>query len=395
MSNKYIKGNIILPTHIIQGRIEFNTQQILSIREENLDTHAKKQYIFPGFIDIHTHGCLGYGVMDATPESILHIAQGKAAQGVTHFLPTTLTAEKAVLQKTLMAIKEAHTIQKNRFVEGAKIMGIHLEGPYISASRYRGAQNPKYITMPDAKECDQYRESSGHLIHLVTLAPEKKQALHLIRHLVAQNIRVSVGHSEANAQQMKDAVQAGITSATHLFNGMKEFNHYDIGCVGTALIDDSLYCEVIGDGKHVVFEALELLFRCKPKDKIMFITDSAPCSGLEDGSYMMSEVKVMLRNNEVRTEEGGMAGSVVGMDEIISNVMNTFIRPTHPHKSHIKYHQLSMVDLAKMVSTNQSIFLNYSTIGKIALGYQANFALFDESFSLQKTYREGEVIFEN
>lgn len=388
-SNRYLQGNIILDNDVVYGRVEYDHQQINAIRQ-HAKPDRKAPLIFPGFIDIHTHGCNGFDVMAGNENAVLNFARQKALQGVSAVLPTTLTAGKEHLVKVLNSIRQAQqTQQSHPDIKQATIAGIHLEGPYISNTKYRGAQNPQHIRSPVVAEFADLRAAAGDLIKLVTIAPEIENALGFIEYLKKNNVCVTAGHSAACHQQMLAGFQAGVTSATHLFNCMKELSHYELGCVGSVLLDDNIYCEIIGDGKHVIFETVELVLRCKPHNKIMFITDSTFLSGMAAGNYQLGGVAVTVQNNEARTNEGRLAGSMVRMDEICSNLINKF---HYCRKRSLT--KLSLPQIAKMMATNQADFLNLTAMGKIAVGYQPNFTVISQDLQLLQTISKGVTVFD-
>lgn len=388
MTSSSLRGTIVLPDKVISGRIDYD-ENILDIVECTIPTHAP--YIFPAFIDIHTHGCNGFGVMDGNEDAILEIAKNKAHQGVSHFLPTTLSATQERLLSSLTSIKNAkerqHTDPLLSHTQ-ADILGIHFEGPYISQSKYKGSQNPDFIREINIEEFETFWISSGENIKLITLAPELPQALSFIEHLIKKDIRVSAGHSAASESQFNQSVKSGLLSGTHLFNGMKEFNHYDLGVAGSLLLNDNLYCEIIADGKHISFSALPMVFRCKPIHKIMCITDSIFCSGLADGNYISEDLPIVIKNNESRTMEGGLAGSLVQMHQILKNMITHFSDIASSHNT------LTLANIGRMMAQNQAEFLGLKKIGKIQKNYQANFAVINPDFDLCQTIKRGATIFE-
>lgn len=321
-----LNGIIITPFQSLKdGMITIKKGKIITVtdKKENIAIQkdsefidAKGKYIVPGYIDIHVHGGGGSDVMDGEFESIRQVAATHSRFGTTAFLPTTLTMSKDKIIKSLKSIQEA----KLKGTETAEILGVHLEGPYINPEK-KGAQNEEDITQPSIEEFLEYNQASGHLIRLVTLAPEMPGAMDFIRFLHQQDIIASAGHTDATYQQIQDALQAGITHVTHLFNAMRGLHHREPGVVGAALSDSRLTAEVIADGIHVHPVILQMIHRMKGIQKMVLVTDAMRATGLQDGNYDLGGQEVIVTQGQARLQDGTLAGSVLTMDKAVRNMV--------------------------------------------------------------------------
>lgn len=270
--------------------------------------------VVPGFIDIHIHGGMGHDVTDATYDALCGIADHLARHGVTSFLPTIVTSPWPCIVKAILAVKEA----VDRGTPGAIVVGAHIEGPYLS-EEYKGAQPAEYICQPSAKEFDDYLHDYLPYVKMVTLAPEQPGAEELIEYLISKGITVSVGHSAATYEQMLTAINIGVTSATHTYNGMKAFHHREPGLVGAVLSDDRIFAEVIWDNRHVHPAAAKILVKAKGPDHVILVSDAIRAAGLPDGEYELGGQKVYVRNGMARLKDNVIAGSTVTLDQAIRN----------------------------------------------------------------------------
>ncbi|GMA56053.1 N-acetylglucosamine-6-phosphate deacetylase [Alicyclobacillus sacchari] len=281
-----------------------------------LDAHG--QWILPGFIDLHIHGGDGYEVMDGTVRSLEAISRFHARHGTTGWLPTTLTAETADVERAIQAAKRA----AYRVHDGAQILGVHLEGPFISPKRC-GAQNPKYIIPPSMDILERLTSVAERFVKKVTIAPEQEGALNAIRWLSTHGIIASVGHTDATFQQTRAAISAGARHATHLFNAMRGLHHREGGTVGAMLLSGDVVCELIADGHHVAPEVMNLAYRLKGRDNVVLITDAMAAAGKPDGDYQLGQLDVIVKNGVAVLKEGNhLAGSTLTMDGAIRNMVS-------------------------------------------------------------------------
>ena len=310
----YIEGQGIVNTTV---KVENGKVVEIGAKDGDFIELKENQILVPGFIDKHIHGANNSDSMYPTEEDILNIAKTVAKEGVTGFLATTMTQSVENIKKALSNINSY--IQK-KVEEGAEVLGIHLEGPFIN-KQYKGAQPEEYILDCDVELFKEFEKASGNNIKQVTLAFEQNGE-ELTKYLVSKNIVVSLGHTNATAKQVLEAAKLGATSLTHSFNAMKPLHHREAGTIGGALLADNMYLEIITDLIHVSSEAIQILYRIKGKDKLVVVTDAMEAKHLPDGKYQLGGQDVFVKNNEARLESGALAGSVLKMNEAIRNIKN-------------------------------------------------------------------------
>ncbi|KYM38823.1 N-acetylglucosamine-6-phosphate deacetylase [Fusobacterium necrophorum] len=367
---------MILFDRIFKGDIRIKGRHISEI-EENLVENEKEEVLdlegkllIPGFIDVHIHGADGADAMDGSIESLQKISKYLASKGTTNFLATTLTSSKEMLKKVLSCIGEV----QNQEMEGANIFGAHMEGPYFDVE-YKGAQNEKYIKMAGMEEIQEYLSVKKDLVKLFALSPNSNN-LDIIRYLVKEGVIVSVGHSAASFEQVMAAVEAGLSHATHTFNGMKGFTHRDPGVVGAVLDSDEITAEVIFDKIHVHPEAVRVLIKTKGVEKVVCITDSMSATGLPCGRYKLGELDVNVVDNQARlSSNGALAGSVLTMDKAFRHLLE------------LGY---NLMDAVKLTSTNVAKEFHLNT-GMIRVGKDADLVVLDEKHEVKMTIVKGKI----
>lgn len=332
--------------------------------------------VLPGFIDEHIHGAGGFDAMDGTEEALRTIADTVAAEGTTGFLATTMTQSSQNIEKALEAVK---AYRKSGREEGAAVLGVHLEGPFIAAA-HKGAQPLEYVAKPDVKTFKRYNETSGDCIKIVTLAPEEEGTLELIAHLKERGIVPSVGHTGAKHEAVLAAIKAGATNVTHTYNAQSALHHREIGVVGSALLCDELNCEMICDTIHVSVPAMKLLVKNKPKGRLVLITDAMRAKGLADGVSELGGQTVYVKGSEARLADGTLAGSVLKMNRAVQNLIEKVGMPF-----------TDAVDCATLAPATV-LGLNKET-GSIEVGKNADFAVLDSKFDVVLTVRGGKVIY--
>ncbi|CAL7912317.1 N-acetylglucosamine-6-phosphate deacetylase [Fusobacterium necrophorum] len=367
---------MVLFDRIFKGDIRIKGRHISEI-EENLVENEKEEVLdlegkllIPGFIDVHIHGADGADAMDGSIESLQKISKYLASKGTTNFLATTLTSSKEMLKKVLSCIGEV----QNQEMEGANIFGAHMEGPYFDVE-YKGAQNEKYIKMAGMEEIQEYLSVKKDLVKLFALSPNSNN-LDIIRYLVKEGVIVSVGHSAASFEQVMAAVEAGLSHATHTFNGMKGFTHRDPGVVGAVLDSDEITAEVIFDKIHVHPEAVRVLIKTKGVEKVVCITDSMSATGLPCGRYKLGELDVNVVDNQARlSSNGALAGSVLTMDKAFRHLLE------------LGY---NLMDAVKLTSTNVAKEFHLNT-GMIRVGKDADLVVLDEKHEVKMTIVKGKI----
>lgn len=332
--------------------------------------------VLPGFIDEHIHGAGGSDAMDGNVKDLAIIAETVAKEGTTSFLATTMTQSKENILKAMRAVKEYREAAGE---QGARIAGVHLEGPFIAAA-HKGAQPLEYVAAPDAKTFDEYNAACGNAIKIITLAPETDGALDFIRHIVAQGTVVSVGHTGAKYAEVKAAMEAGATNVTHTYNAQSPLHHREIGVVGSALLLEDLYCELICDTIHVSVPAMQLLVKNKRADKLALITDAMRAKGLADGVSELGGQTVYVKGGEARLADGTLAGSVLRMNRALQNMVE---KVGVPLTQAVDYCTINPARTLKM--ENEA--------GSIAEGKRADFAVLNDKFDVLYTVRDGKIIY--
>ena len=329
---------------------------------------AEGMILAPGFIDIHTHGKGGHDFCDATEDSLQHIAKAKLAEGVTSFLPTTLTLSSERLRKTFESAQ--HYFQDPT---DAKVPGIHLEGPFINPECV-GAQNPEFVRDPDVAEIEALHRLLP--IRIVSLAIEMPGAVSAVKRLRERGIIPSLAHSAATYAQFLEGVAAGAQHLTHFCNQMTPLHHREIGLVGGGLLHDSIRLELICDGTHLSPEMIQLAFKVAGPGRIMLITDSNAAAGLGDNVRLnLGGLEVVVRDGVARLPSGALAGSTLTMNEAL--------RRTHHATS------LPLEQLIASTSWIQANAIGLSHLGKIQPGFIADLVLLDDGFQPQAVFVDG------
>ena len=321
--------------------------EIGKIKENGIDLQGKT--VIPGLIDIHTHGAMGIDTMDG--KDIEKISEYLFKNGITSWLPTTMTVSMEDIKRVTDTIPDT---------KGAKILGYHLEGPYISKNR-KGAQNEKYIKNPDIAEFEALKN-----IKMVTLAPELPGSMEFIKNCKAV---VSIGHTDCDYETALEAIKNGAKCLTHTFNAMPPLNHRNPGPIGAA-IDENIYVQVICDGLHIHKSIIKMLYRTFGADRMILISDSMRATGLSDGEYEFGGQMIDVKNGIARTKDGALAGST-------SNLMTCV-------KKAISF-GIPKDDAIKMASETPAKLLGIKK-GKIEVGYDADFIVVDDEMNVKAVY---------
>lgn len=366
--------NIFTEEGIIDGYIIINNNKIENVQSGSYSGgdsvyDYQNAYILPGFIDIHIHGGYGEDAMDASFEGLKHLSKSLLSEGTTSFLPTTMTQSNENIIQALQNIKNVH----NDEYEGAEILGVHLEGPFISEEKI-GAQNPKYVQQPNVEQLKTFQEQSGDLIKIITFAPEKKGAKEMIESF--PEIIFSIGHSAATYEQAEQAVANGARHITHLYNGSSGFQHREPGVVGMALTNDNIHTELIVDGLHAHPASVKLAITAKGNEKFYLVTDAMRAKGKPDGVYDLGGQAVTVKDGEARISSGALAGSVLKMN--------------HGLKQLLEYSGKDLSELWRVTSLNQAIALKIDdSKGSIKEGKDADIVILDENFEVISTIKSG------
>ena len=281
---------------------------------------AGHKIVVPGFVDIHIHGAGGHDVMEANARALDRITSTVARHGTTSMLATTVSAPLEETCHSLQGI--ARYIRSHENPEGgvqrlaAEIMGIHLEGPFISKAK-RGVHPPDGLAKPSAEILAKFRKAADGLVKIVTIAPELPGALDLIASISKDGLVVALGHTDADYDVSRAAISAGARHAVHFYNAMRPFSHRDPGIVGAVLTDPEVTAEVIADGVHVAAAAIQVLIGTKGFHTVLLASDSTAATSMPDGNYRLGNFEVTVKGGVSRNSEGKLAGSTLTLDRAL------------------------------------------------------------------------------
>jgi N-acetylglucosamine-6-phosphate deacetylase len=287
------------------------------------DYVASGMTVVPGFIDVHIHGSGGHDVMEANARALDRITSTVARHGTTSIVATTVTAPVEDTCRSLEGIASyirQHEVPSGDPRAAAEILGIHLEGPFISKAK-RGVHPPDSIAKPSVETLNKLLAAADGLVKIVTVAPELPGAGELIEAIVAAKIVAALGHTDADYDQARAAIHAGARHAVHVFNAMRPFEHRDPGIIGAILTDPEITAEVIADGIHVAGPAIQVLIGCKGVDTVLLVSDGIAATGMRDGNYRLGNFEVTVENGVCRNSEGKLAGSTLTLDRAIRNLV--------------------------------------------------------------------------
>lgn len=366
---RHLEGDIVTPEGVVAGTLAIDGGRIAAVTGTRIDAARAGQggrpVLLPGFIDTHVHGGGGRDTMEGG-DAIATIARRHARHGTTSFLATTMTAPLADIEAALKALGP---VCRMRGAGQARLLGVHLEGPYISPERL-GAQ-PAYAIPATLAEVQRLNEFAP--IKVLTLAPEMSGHLALIGPLRDAGIRVQIGHSAGAYEDGVAALQAGAAGFTHLFNAMTGLHHRQPGIVGAALAHGQ-HAELIPDLLHVHPGAIRAALRCIPG--LFCVTDSTAAAGMPDGEYRLGEHRVQKCLGGVRLPDGTLAGSALTMDQALRNLVRTL--------------GLDLVQASRRVSTVAADYLGLPDRGRLAPGAWADVVVMDAALVLQRVFVEGE-----
>jgi N-acetylglucosamine-6-phosphate deacetylase len=381
---KIIKNvRIISPYEVLRDKIVLISNEEIenildkeSIKEIDLKDFeiidGEDKYLSPGFIDIHNHGNSGYDIMDSSPEALDKMGDFHISNGVTSYLGTVITSSYDNMINAIKNIDE----YKNKN-DKSHIIGIHLEGPFFNMIK-KGAQPDKYIKAPSVEMIHKIIDASKGKLKMVSLAPELEGALDVINDLKEKDIKVAMGHTNSTFEEAKMGIENGATIATHIYNGMRNFNHREPGVVGASLTDERVYCELIYDRFHLHDAATQIALSIKGYNKIVLVSDAMRAAGLKDGEYDLGGQKVTVKDGKPRLESGNIAGSTLNLKRAIFNMIN--------------YLQVPINEAVKMASLNPAKAIDVDDkLGSIEIGKKADLLLFDENINIDKIFIGGNL----
>lgn len=328
--------------------------------------------VVPGFVDIHIHGCVGADACDGTREALSSMAAHLVTKGVTSFCPTTMTVSPEQIRRSVQNVKDC----MDNPPEGAAILGVNMEGPYISVKK-KGAQQADFVRIPDADGFEKLFHETGGVIRLVEIAPECEGAPSFIER-ASKLCTVSLAHSEADYDIAMESFAQGITQATHLFNAMTGFTHREPGAVGAVFDHESVRGELICDGFHIHPAALRTAFRLLGEDRAMIVSDSMRAAGLPDGESELGGQKVFVSGGAARLADGTLAGSTTNILTEVRNLLSYGI----PFRQVIR---------AATINPATSIRCNHE-VGSLEPGKRADLLAFDAEMNLRLVIARGKIM---
>lgn len=381
MSDLLIKNAIIYtPDARFSGWVSCANGKIEAIGEGNPPESSAEtidaggQHLLPGFIDTHVHGAAGHDTMDADKVGLIAMAKFFASKGVTAFTPTTLTSTHGKILAALDTVKSL----MDTAIDGAAIVGVHLEGPYLNVEKC-GAQNPDFVRLCDPDEAQEYLDSG--IIRIISLAPEFPENHWLIEQCKTMGITTSIAHTTASYEETLAGIDAGISQSTHTYNAMTGLHHRKPGVVGAVMGDERVTCELIADNIHVHPGAMKALWNAKGHDKINLISDAMRAAGMPEGEYKLEDLTAFVKEGKATLSNGTLAGSILTMDVAVRNFMLA-----------------TGADLQAILPTfslnpARAIGLDESK-GSIEIGKDADFVLVDNNISVQQTLIRARVVYQ-
>lgn len=372
-----MNGRLVLPDEVVSDMaiiFDEKIQKIVPASEVKTEEYevidAEGKLVTPGLVDIHIHGYLGEDASDGTVEGLKKMAAGIAKNGVTSWCPTTMTLALSDLDK---AFNAARAVKAETEIYGAKILGVHSEGPFINHSK-KGAQPEEYIIPPNAD----FILDNADIIKLYTMAPEVEGGTECAKKVFEDGrVLTSMGHTGASFEEAQAGIEAGVRHATHLFNAMTPLQHRNPGVVGAALSDERVSCELIADTFHVSAGLYRLVAKAKG-DKLCLITDCMRAGGMEDGDYTLGGQHVIKTGIKCLLEDGTIAGSVLKLNEGVRNFKNNTT--------------LTLPQVIACASLNPAKAIGEEdSIGSLEVGKCADIVIFDDEFNAVTTIINGSI----
>ncbi|WP_078508495.1 N-acetylglucosamine-6-phosphate deacetylase [Streptomyces zinciresistens] len=368
-------ADVVLPSGTrTGGRVLVDGATIAAVVPENAAVvDLSGHYVVPGFVDLHNHGGGGASFTSGTVEEVLKGIRTHRLHGTTTLVASTVTGDMDFLTRRAGLLSE--------LAEQGDIAGIHFEGPFISPCR-KGAHSEELLRDPDPRDVRALVDAARGHAAMVTLATELPGGIDSVRMLADRGVIAAVGHTDASYEQTVQAIDAGATVATHLFNAMPPLGHREPGPIAALLEDERVTVELINDGTHLHPAALELAFRHAGPDRVAFITDAMDAAGFGDGRYMLGPLEVEVADGVARLVEGGsIAGSTLTLDRAF--------------KRAVTVDRLPVQDAVAALSANPAKLLGrYDRIGSLEPGKDADLVIFDADFDLKGVMRRGEWVIE-
>ena len=338
--------------------------------------------LFPGFIDIHTHGAAGVDTMQASTDDLLKLASFLSRNGVTAWLPTLVPAPLDQYQRAMTAVESAIVQQQAFAPTGARVLGVHYEGPFVNNEQCGALHREYFRTFKQISDVDSLPTlSHSEVIHLMTLAPEIDGGIALINELSKRNWVVSIGHTRATVDVLDQALEAGARHMTHFMNAMTPLHHRAPGPVGWGLMNDQVTCDLIADGVHLDPSIVKLILRNKTSKRVTLISDAIAAAGLGDGEYQIWGETIVVENGRTRNSHGSIAGSVITMIDAVRMMLSL---------------GFSESEVAQMAALNPARLLKLDhECGSIEAGKRADLVALDDERRVRLTIIDGQIAFQD
>lgn len=376
-------GEVITPWERFRGGVVLNHQRIAAIFRGDLPLclpaaalfiDAKCHWIMPGFIDIHLHGGCGIDFNDAAAGDVIQAVNFHAScGGTTALLPAVMTDAWARIKSAVEVIHRAR-----RDIKAPEILGVHLEGPFISPA-YKGAHPKEHLRLPLPAHLEEICQAAGSDLAMITLAPELPGGLDAVSFFARRGIVAALGHSGAGYEQVREAAARGLSHVIHAYSGMAGFHHRRPGALGAVLTLDQLSAELIADGVHAHPAAVKLLYRAKGPDRFVLVTDASPAAGLAEGECTLGGQKVQLLAGIPRLDDGTLAGSTLTMNRALAGAVEMAGMPIEEAVA------AATVNPARVLGLE-------ARKGSLGLGKDADVVVLNRSFEVLLTVSRGEVL---
>jgi N-acetylglucosamine-6-phosphate deacetylase len=328
----------------------------------------------PGFLDVHIHGAGGHDVMEASEDALRAVSRMVAAHGTTSFVATTVTASPESICKSAEGIAAYISRQHQSGEPRAEILGIHFEGPFISAAR-RGVHPPEFLKLPSAELLEKFVDAAKGHAQILTIAPELLGAMPCIDAARKAGLVVAIGHTDATYEQARAAIARGAHHAVHVYNAMRPFSHRDSGVIGAVLTTPEVTAELIADGVHVDETAMRLLLQAKGAARVILVSDGISATGMPDGKYTLGSLEVTVSGGVCRNSEGKLAGSTLTLDRALRNIVNLGV---------------PLSEALRMLTLNPATLVGIEfKKGSLRPGADADILLLDESLNVTQTWTRG------
>ncbi|HEX5478256.1 MAG TPA: N-acetylglucosamine-6-phosphate deacetylase [Dehalococcoidia bacterium] len=376
----FVGGRVLVDGEIVDGGVLCDGPRIADVlRAGEAAPHeaevvdCSSMIVAPGLVDVHVHGGGGHSLMTDDPNEVRAYARWVVRHGVTSFLISTSGRDHAEIIRRLRALAPTVGTQPG----GARVLGFHLEGPYINPVR-KGAFDPRWLRAPSVREWEEMCEASGGAILQMTVAPELPDADALIEAVVRAGVVASIGHTDATYEQARRAIDLGATHVTHCFNAMRPFGHRDPGVLGAVLESDDVTAELIGDGAHVDYAAARVLLRAKGAAHVVLVTDGMPLAGTDDGEAAWEGERICVEGGKAVRDDGTIVGGVTTLDRMARNA--------------VEHMNADPAQALRMASEQPARAMRADGIGTLAPGAHADLVLLDDALQVQGTWVAGEPV---